>query len=475
MRTECDILVVGAGTAGLPTAIEAARAGARVCLIERSDRIGGTLHVSAGQMSGAGTRRQRERGITDTPDAHFDDVMRISKGKADPVLARLAVTLNPGTIDWLMDEGFAMHPPCPEILHFHEAYHAARTYWGVEGGRSVLAVLTRLLAETQARTPIDLRFGTRLTGLVKEGGAVTAARIEGPDGAAVIAARKVVLATGGYGASSEMFAALNHLPLFTCCVETSTGDGLDIGVAAGGMLRGAEYFLPTFGGIEDAAGTGRVLWDDLPLLTPQARPPWEIYVNAAGARFVAEDHESVDARERALLEQPEMTFWIVFDEAIRRQAPTLLPGWTAERVAAAWNAHGSFARADTIEGLARQAGVDASGLAGTVAAYNAGLAAADPFGRRHRPAPITAPPFYAIKAHGIVLKTPAGLTVDGELRVTDREGRPIPNLYALGEAIGGATLSGNAFVGGMSVTPALGFGRWLGARLAAEIRTGAAA
>ncbi len=71
--------------------------------------------------------------------------------------------------------------------------------------------------------------------------------------------------------------------------------------------------------------------------------------------------------------------------------------------------------------------------------------------------------------HGIVLKTAAGLSVDTELRVRDGAGRPIAGLYALGEAAGGSALSGNAFVGGMSVTPALAFGRWLGGRLGAAL------
>jgi fumarate reductase flavoprotein subunit len=80
--------------------------------------------------------------------------------------------------------------------------------------------------------------------------------------------------------------------------------------------------------------------------------------------------------------------------------------------------------------------------------------------------PIVEAPFRAIRMHGMVLKTPSGLTVDRNLRVVRADGSPIAGLYAIGEALGGATLSGNAFVGGMSVTPALGFGRWLGAKLA---------
>ena len=86
-----DVIVVGAGSAGLPCAILAAERGARVAVIESSSEIGGTLHVAGGHLSAAGTRRQQERGIQDTPDDHYADVIRINRGTSDPTLVRLAV------------------------------------------------------------------------------------------------------------------------------------------------------------------------------------------------------------------------------------------------------------------------------------------------------------------------------------------------------------------------------------------------
>ena len=115
MNERFDLVVVGAGTAGMPAAMEAATRGLKVALVEKSDRVGGTLHYSSGQMSGAGTRLQRARGIHDTPDLHFEDVMRISRGTADRGLVRRAVELGGETIDWLMDHGFEMHPACPAM------------------------------------------------------------------------------------------------------------------------------------------------------------------------------------------------------------------------------------------------------------------------------------------------------------------------------------------------------------------------
>ena len=91
MAETWDVAVVGGGTAGIPCAIFAAQRGLRVLVLEHAPQVGGTLHYSAGQMSAAGTRRQHEMGIVDSPARHFADIMRLSGNTADPVLVRLAV------------------------------------------------------------------------------------------------------------------------------------------------------------------------------------------------------------------------------------------------------------------------------------------------------------------------------------------------------------------------------------------------
>lgn len=467
---EWDLVVVGAGTAGLAAAIEAGTAGGRALVLEQTGRIGGQLHISAGQMSAAGTKRQAERGISDAPDAHFADAMRIGRGGADPALVRLAVDLAPSTIDWLMENGFAMAPECPAVLHLHEAYRAPRTYWGVEGGRSILKVLAALFEPLVAAGKVELRLEAKVTRLVIEAsGAVAGAGVRSGSGESTVRGRAVLLTTGGYGANPALFRELTGKPLVTCSLPHADGSGIALARAAGAAIWNRDTYLPTLGGIEDPSGSGRAMWGELPLLTPQQRAPWEIFVDRAGRRFVAEDDASVDRRERALLERvDDLTFWIVADEAMARAAPPLLPGWPAAKLAAAWQGHPSFAVAETVAGLARAAGIDAAGLAATVAEFNRAAAAGrDAFGRRHFPLPLATPPYRAIRCHGILLRTAAGLAVDRELRVLDAGGEPIAGLYAAGEAIGGGALSGKSFVGGMSVTPALGFGRWLGRRLAA--------
>ncbi|MBK1789189.1 FAD-dependent oxidoreductase [Prauserella cavernicola] len=467
-----DVVIVGAGTAGLPAAIEAAEHGLRVTVVEQADQVGGTLWRSWAQLSAGGTELQRRKGILDSPRLHFEDAMRISKQTADPELVRLAVEHAPATVDWLMNARFDIHPDAPAILHFHEPYSIPRTYWGRNAGRSVLEVLLPRFERACADGAIDLRLHTTMTALRKDGAQrIAGVTLRTPDGTTTdLDAAAVILTTGGYSGNAELFPALTRgAPLVGPGSPTSTGRGILAATDVGAQVRGQDLFLPTYGGVLLADSTHETEGlDDYPSLTPQQRPPWEIHVNRHGTRFVAEDSHSVDVRETALLEQPRLEFWIIYDEAIRRAAPPLLPTWSDLDLEAAFDRHPSFARAGDVGALAAAAGIDANGLRATVAAYNDAVeSGGDEFGRRHFPAPIGTPPFYAVRNHGTTLKSPAGLAVDHSLRVLGSDGA-FANLYAAGEAIGGSSMSGKSFVSGMSVTPALSFGRMLGRKLAGE-------
>lgn len=472
-----DVLVIGAGTAGLPCAIEAARAGARVLLVDKADRIGGTLHVSGGHLAAAGTRRQRSRGIVDHPDDHYADVMRLGDDAADPVLLRRAVDLAAGVVDWLDDLGLDQPDDSPRIVHGHEPYATARTHYGSDEARSILALLEPLLDQEVAAGRIVLSLGTRLVDLVVVDGIVTGAQLERAGERVIVSAPAVVLATGGYAAAPELFRELEGLELHSSAPETSTGDGLVAGRAAGGTVVRTGTFIPTFGGLPDPGRPGRTLWMPRPHLVATERPPWELYVGTDGRRFVAEDEPSIDTKERRLLDHlPDLTFHVVIDQRGLREGGPLLLGAEPDAVAAWVDQRDGFVSADTIERLADKAGIDRDGLVATVADYNERVRSGepDPFGRTHRPAEIAEPPFVAIRNHGATLITFAGLSADAEFAVLDADGGRVPGLYAIGEVLGAGATMGTAFCGGMTLTPALAFGRDLGQRLGRELGVGPA-
>ena len=463
-----DMIVVGAGTTGLPAATMAAQRGGRVLLVEAAEKIGGTLLVSFGQMSAAGTRLQAEKGIDDSPQKHLEEAIRISRGTIDPALARLSIFNAAEAFDWMMERGFDIQDQCPSIESAHERYEVARYYWGNDFGQSVLDVLESAMREQQARGRIKVLTGTRVTGLLQDRqGVVNGVELVDGEGRESSAAGKnVVLASGGYASNPAMFRRLcGHRLYVNGAYEFSQGDGYDLAVAAGGYLRGRENYLSNFGWLlEDGPYPKAIL--GRANTYPESRPPWEIYVNVHGRRFVREDEPSIDAREHALLEQPELRYWIVFDDHIFRQAPPIVYDWSREQMTESFNTREVFRKAGSLESLAEDIGVPGDALANTVAEFNVSVAEGrDGLGRSHMPAAIEKPPFYAIRQQGGSVSSSVGVAVNEKLQVLRPDGGAIPGLYAAGEILGSGQLQGNAFVGGMMVMPCIVFGRLLGERL----------
>ena len=466
-----DLIVVGGGNAGLPTAIFAAQRGARVLIIEAAGQVGGTLFLSTGQMSAAGTKLQRSRGIEDTPQSHYDDIMRISTNTADPELVRLAVDNAAPVFDWLTDHGFEVLPGHPETGTTHDPYSHARYAWGPEGGRSILKVLNSQLAPLTADGRIRMLTKTKVTELLQQpDGAVIGVVAQSADGDRQRHhARNTVLTCGGYTNNPDMYERLEGVKTYSrATYPQSLGAGIELGLAAGGYVRGGDKHTPLFGAIAadaDYPAPMRALVRHF----PPERPPYEIYVNMAGERFVREDIPSHTAYERGLGAQPEERCWVVFDDAILRAAPPLATSginalWPPENTAAAFeNGTPMFFKAESLAELARAAGMNAAGLENTVAAYNHGQASGqDSLGRKHMPLPITQAPYYAIQLQSWNLTTYGGIAVNKQLQVIRRNGTPVGNLYAAGELLGMGQLMGRSICGGMAVTPALAFGRLLG-------------
>ncbi len=212
-----DLIVVGGGTAGLPAAIFAGQRGARVLVIEAAAQVGGTLFLSSGQMSAAGTKLQKSKGITDTPQSHFDDVMRISKNTANPDIVRLAVFNAADTFDWLTDNGFTVGKDHPVTGTTHEPYSAARYAWGPQGGISILEVFEKLLKPLTDSAKVKLLTSTEAVELLKDAsGAVTGVVTKDDAGmTAQHTARNVLLTAGGYASNSRMFAELEGAKVYS--------------------------------------------------------------------------------------------------------------------------------------------------------------------------------------------------------------------------------------------------------------------
>ena len=447
-----------------------ADAGGRALVIEKTDEVGGTLHLSAGSLSAAGTKRQRDRGIEDDAALHAEDVMRITNGAANERLVRLATQEAGATVDWLDDLGYAFDETSPVIYHGYEPYSRARVYYGDDLARSVYKVLRPLWDDHVKAGNIEVRLDTEMIDLIVENEAVVGVRTRFGNAVEDVRAPAVVLMTGGYGSNPEMFAELTpgSPHLVSATRASSTGQGIEIARKHGAAVVGSDNYLGTIGGIEQEPGSGRTdWWGSFANVDPSDRRPREIYVNARGERYVAEDDTSAHVRQSALLDQPDRKVWAVFDETALADGASIVPQWDAAGVRqAAAEGKCAWVAASILE-LASSTGIDAAGLEKTVSAWNEAVETGrDPLGRRNPTHPVSAPPFYALLTHPTSLFTFAGLDVDEDLRVLTEAGRPIPGLYAAGEAIGGAATTGGAFCTGMLVTPAISFGRIIGRCLA---------
>lgn len=462
-----DVICVGAGSAGLPLAIRAAQNGAKVLQVEADNRIGGTLHWSSGQIAAAGTRLQKEHGVTDTPEEHFADAQHIANGQIDPVVLKLFVDNAADTIDWLMDLGFKPAAGTPVVGEAHEAYSKRRYLWGDNAALSILDVLRPVHEKLVAAGKIDLLLEHRLSSLITDdAGAVKGINVDnGNNKITQLYGSSVVLACGGYAAGVEMWNKLNpEIPLASHCNPFSLGDGIKAAQDLDAIVDGTEKFLCTFAGYLENPNDPTSA--EFLALSPKSRNIWEIFVDNQGKRFMTEDHQSIDYRERALLNQPEMKMNIVFDsDILENSAPLTLLDPDVYR--AKFGYHPNFIKANTIEELAEGLGCQVSVLTTTIQNYNASVEQKKDkeFNKFFLIRKIENPPFYGIKAMGVTVLSPAGLAVDADLRVIKQGGNTIPNLYAAGEILGFGRTSGNAFVGGLSLTPALTFGKLLGERL----------
>jgi fumarate reductase flavoprotein subunit len=464
-----DMIVIGAGTAGMPAAIFAAERGAKVLVIDKAPVLGGTLDRSTGQISGSRTVFQKAKGIEDSPDAHYDDNMRINNSTADPVLTRLFVDNAGDTINWLAANGFKVADNHPTKGGGHEPFTTARYQWGAEGGKTIFKTMLPLFEKAVGSGKVTVLLNNGAVDLVQDkGGAVVGVVTEDDAGNRKdYMGKHVLLSSGGCASNPRMYRDLHDVDLtIEIAYPFSQGMGITLGQGAGGYVRGGDKFATLFGTILQDTHYPSPQWGGL-ATNPDTRPPWEIYVNVNGERFLREDHPSVDFREHSLLKQPGLRMWVVADQAMIDKAPPLMPRKKREEFLAEFGTHPMFHKAATLDELAVKAGINPHGLAGTATAYNRAIAegAHDPFGRQHRPAQLSTGPFYAVALTGWTVVSFAGLAIDGHLRVVRPNGSPIPNLYAAGEVIGAAATSGAAYTNGALVTPALTFGRLLGQRM----------
>ena len=449
-----DLLIVGAGNAGMPAAIQAADLGARVMLIDKNPFTGGMLNISGGHVSGANSKLQIRKGIDDSPHAHYRDAIRMGKYANNSELLKVAVENAGAMVDWLEDIGVEFTPESPFFEDDHDHYSAKRTYMGPEYARSLLRPLRTELDNRIGRGDVSLRLSTTATSLIAdEHDRITGVVVEDKQGKKTdLLAKAVLLTTGGYGASEPLKRKYNPKVAASNVISMphATGDGIVMAAAVGADLTSMDHLVSHPGAVD--GGTGRL--HHAPRFLTDG-----IWVNKRGKRFVNE-HGDPDERDAAFLEQPDFGFYYVFDQGVVDQERIGVIGWGNGKLRSHVTS-GVVKKATSVSALARRIGIGSKQLTSTVRAFNDSVTRGfdDEFGRERLKRPLVAGPYYAIPITGSILITHGGISVNHWSQVIDRNQRAIAGLYAAGETLGAGQMMGSAVLSGMSVGPAITLGR----------------
>ncbi len=243
-----DILIIGAGTAGMACAITAAENGAKVLVIEKTDRVGGTLHITGGHLSAGGTNRQKSFGIEDSPEEHYQAVIKLSKNTANANLVKIATDEAPKTLDWLEVNGFEYADDSPRIIFGHVPYEKPRTHCGKEAGISIFETMLPLWEKQVAFGKIEVYLNHKLESILSENEKVVGVTANGKK----ITAENTVLATGGYAGNPKYFAKLHpeRPRLITAASLDSDGEAIEITEHIGGHIWNTDKHLSSLGGVE---------------------------------------------------------------------------------------------------------------------------------------------------------------------------------------------------------------------------------
>ena len=430
-----DIVIIGAGGAGMTAAINATQAGKDVILVEMMPYAGGNTTKATGGMNAAETHYQKEQGIEDSVEQFVEDTMKGGHDINDRDLVTIMAENSAAGIDWLDSIG----APLPKISFSGGATN--QRIHAPEDGSGVGAYLVTALLKKMDELGIKVMYNTKATDLLSLEGTVNGVMAESDDAYYTIHSKAVILATGGFGNNQEMI--VRYRDDLEGTVTTSApgimGDGIVMAQAVGADLVDIDQIQlhPT---VEQKTSM---------LITESVRGDGAILVNQDGKRFTDEllTRDKVSAAELA---QPGSYAYIIFDQKLREGL----------KATEKYISTGITVQGDTIEDLAAQIDVDPATLAETLANWNKCVADKNDaeFGRTTgMDNDLSTPPYYAIKIAPGIHHTMGGVHIDTGAHVIDLNGNVIPGLFAAGEVVGG--VHGGNRLGGNAVADIVVFGR----------------
>jgi fumarate reductase flavoprotein subunit len=451
---EADIVIVGAGNAGLPAAITAREKGASVIVLETwKGAPASSLAIIGGGTLFVGTDLQKQQGINDSVEACLKEVDGLIGGRRE--IWKAMLDRNIEVYEWLKTLGAK-----PQMLWRSPGISVLRTVRFEGHGARLLKILLTAAQEKGVNILYEHRAQRLVLDPVK--GRVIGVTAKFKDQVLSFKAKKaVIIATGGFAQNKEMVQ--EYGPHYTNTVPsgppTHWGDGLKMGMAIGAGTYGLGLAVCPSTTVDTETKNITVMWNQGGIL-----------VNMEGKRWTAE----MGGRPYGwffsdlLFAHPDGEHRVVYDERIRKDASAEDYKKVKEY------------KADTLEDLAKLVGLPVAAFVAEVKAYNDDLdknGYDTKFGRKmwgglhgtEPPPKISTPPFYAIKGKVSLSSLKGGLSIDTKAHVLDLFGNIVPGLYAAGEVTGGLQSKPNHYYPSSLTLYAFVYGRIAGEEAAAEV------
>ncbi|WP_240764957.1 flavocytochrome c [Paenibacillus dendritiformis] len=435
-KESADIVIIGAGGAGMTAAIEAYNQGAKVILLEKLPFVGGNTARAEGGLNAAGTEYQKAAGIEDSAELFFEDTMNGGKLKNNPELVKTLTENAKDSITFLAENG-------AELSEVGRAGGASvdrihRPQGGEAAGNFIVVALKKRITDLG----IDLRLNTSATEIIKnDKGEVTGIKAKDKEGKEfTIDAKKVMITSGGFGANFDMIKQYDpKLADFkTTNAPGALGEGIIMAEKAGAALVDMEYIQ-----IHPTTIPGQGV-----LITEGVRGDGAILVNEDGQRFTNELLTRDVVSQNILAQNGKHAYLIFTDKLVENNHAT-----------EAYFKQNLVKEGSTIEELAGQINVDPANLAETVKQYDGYVKnnKDEQFGRESMKLSFEQGKYYAIEVTPGIHHTMGGIVINTKSQVLDKDGNVIPNLFAAGEVTGG--VHGANRLGGNALADIATFGR----------------
>nr|WP_113869220.1 flavocytochrome c [Brenneria salicis]NMN91262.1 fumarate reductase flavoprotein subunit [Brenneria salicis ATCC 15712 = DSM 30166]RBP58118.1 fumarate reductase flavoprotein subunit [Brenneria salicis ATCC 15712 = DSM 30166]RLM29090.1 flavocytochrome c [Brenneria salicis ATCC 15712 = DSM 30166] len=444
-----DIVIIGAGGAGMSAAIEAHNQGAKVILLEKMAFAGGNTARAEAGLNAAGTDLQKARGITDSPEMFYEDTMKGGRNINNPDVVKTLTEHAKDSVVFLKENGADLAD-----LTRTGGSRVDRTHRPAGGVAAGSFIATALIKKVKT-LDIDLRTNTSATDILKnDKGEVTGVKATGKDGKTfTIDAKKVMITSGGFGANFDMIKQYDPklVGFKTTNAPGSLGEGIKMATKLNAKLVDMEYIQ-----IHPSTVPGKGI-----LITEAVRGDGAIMINESGKRFVNE-LLTRDVVSQSILKQPGAHAYLIFNDELVNQNQATKSYFKQKLVA----------QGDTPEALAKAINVDGKQLTQTINTYSAAVKAKkdSEFDRDSMKLALDSGKYYAIEITPGIHHTMGGIAINNKAQVLDVNGNVIPNLFAAGEAAGG--VHGANRLGGNSLADIVTYGRIGAAEAVKEIKAG---